>query len=192
MKKLFLLVASLFSFALSNAQVTLYIDAAHGGNDIGATAIDGSKESALCLQLAQLVAQKAKEQNVKVIMIREKDEFIPLTDRSIKTDNTHPSYFVSIHMNSSEDKAKKGATIIMQKGNQLDGTLLLSRKMIHQFSQIGIVNLEQLNLEVLRNNTIPSVAVSAGYLSNETDLMNLKSAKFQEQIAAAIIKAITE
>lgn len=192
MKKLLLLIAILFSTVLSNAQTTLYIDAAHGGKDGGAVADDGSKESMLNLQFAQVLAEKAKAQDIKVVMIREKNEFIQLTDRSIKTDNTRQAFFISFHMNSSTDKAKNGVTIMMQKGNQLDGTVMLSRKMLHQFNQIGIVNLEQLNIQVLRENTIPSVAVSPGYLTNENDLAKLKSAQFQEQVATTILKAIIE
>jgi N-acetylmuramoyl-L-alanine amidase len=192
MKKILIFTIALFSFALGNAQVTLYIDAAHGGKDAGAIAGDGSKESALTLQFAQVLSEKAKMQNIHVVMIREKDEFVQLTDRSIKTDNTNQAYFVSIHMNSSNDKTKQGTTIIMQKGNQLDGTILLGRKMMHNFNQIGIVNIEQLNLEVLRNNTIPSVVVSPGYVSNESDLAKLKSTTYQEQVAATILKAILE
>lgn len=192
MKKLLLLIAVLFSTVIGYAQTTLYIDAAHGGKDGGTVADDGSKESALNLLFAQVLAEKAKGQNIKVVMIREKDEYIQLTDRSIKNDNSHQAYFVSFHMNSSTDKTKQGVTIMMQKGNQLDGTMMLSRKMLHQFNQNGIVNLEQLNIQVLRENTIPSVAVSPGFLTNESDLAKLKSAQFQEQVAATILKAIVK
>jgi N-acetylmuramoyl-L-alanine amidase len=192
MKKLLLLATIMFSFTLSNAQITLYIDAAHGGKDAGTVANDGSKESALNLQYAQVLAQKAKEQNINVVMVREKDEFIQLTDRSIKTDKTHQAFFVSFHMNSSSDKTKQGVTIIVQKGNQLDGTVMLSRKMLHQFTQIGNVNLEQLNIQVLRENTISSVAVSPGYMTNEPELAKLKSTQYQEQVATTIVKAILE
>lgn len=185
------LMASTFSFAGNDGSVTLIIDAAHGGKDDGAKAIDGTKESDLCWAFAQVLAEKAKEANINVVLSRKQNETKSLMERAAanqKADNQ--TYYISIHMNTSPNLDNHGFGIITAQGNQIDGTMLFARHLMHVFSNMGAINMEQKNLAVLKDSKIPALVFSPGYLTNAEDLKNLKSVKFQQTIATKVIEAI--
>lgn len=187
----FFLMASTFSFAANEGGITLIIDAAHGGKDERAKAFDGTKESDLCWSFAQVLAEKAKEANINVVLSRKQNETKSLMERAAanqKADNQ--TYYISIHMNASPNLDNHGFGIITAHGNQLDGTILFARHLMHVFSNMGSISMDQKNLAVLKESKIPALVFSPGYLTNAEDLKNLKSVKFQQTIASKLIEAI--
>lgn len=195
MKKITLFIAFLmattFSFAANEGGITLIIDAAHGGKDEGAKAIDGTKESDLCWSFAQVLAEKAKEANINVVLSRKQNETKTLMERAASNQNSSSqAYYISIHMNASADLDQHGLGIITAQGNQIDGTMLFARHLMHVLSNMGSMNMEQKNLVVLKDSKIPALVFSPGYITNAEDLKKLKSVKFQQEIASKVIEAI--
>ncbi len=83
-------------------ETLVVIDAGHGGMDSGAIGTRGTMEKDINLEFAKLLAKTlTKEKGFRVIMTREKDEFIPLQDRTRIANNAGADFFVSIHCNSS-------------------------------------------------------------------------------------------
>lgn len=82
-------------------EFTVVIDAGHGGHDIGATD-NGIREKDVNLgvatKLAGLLAKNRKD--VKVVMTRDKDEFISLQERANIANRNRADLFISIHTNS--------------------------------------------------------------------------------------------
>ena len=73
-----------FVFASSLMSFTLVIDAGHGGDDFGAIGlVHGVKEKDLNLQVAKQLASKicTVYPEVKVVLTRETDVFLPLQQR---------------------------------------------------------------------------------------------------------------
>lgn len=86
----------------NSAVRTYVIDAGHGGMDCGAIGVRGTLEKDINLAVArELARQLRKEKNVRVIMTRDKDEFIPLDQRTAIANAAGADLFVSIHCNSS-------------------------------------------------------------------------------------------
>ncbi len=95
--------------SISCQAFTIVLDAGHGGNDAGAVGLM-SKEKNINLRHALLVGDMIKERNpeIKVIFTRDKDVFIELNERARIANRNKADLFVSIHTNSSKNKAANG------------------------------------------------------------------------------------
>jgi hypothetical protein len=80
------IIIVLFAFSYKNKgnnkivpadkEITIVVDASHGGNDPGAKSPDNKyTESKLSLEIARQIQELAKDYHVKVIMTRDNDEF---------------------------------------------------------------------------------------------------------------------
>jgi len=83
---------------------TIIIDAGHGGKDPGARG-SYSNEKTVTLAIAKRLKAAIDSQitNVKTIMTRTDDTFIPLNQRSAIANQNHGNLFISIHCNSSPE-----------------------------------------------------------------------------------------
>jgi len=94
---------------------TVCIDAGHGGHDPGTISRDKLKtqEKALALSIAQNLRDKIKDAypEIKVIMTRDDDTFIPLNDRADKANKGGADLFISIHIDAAENTSAKGHTV---------------------------------------------------------------------------------
>lgn len=91
---------------------TIVIDPGHGGRDPGAIGRGGLKEKHVVLDVSKRLARLLKKRlNVKVILTRTRDVFIPLENRT-KIANKHKAdLFVSIHANASLKRKTAGFEI---------------------------------------------------------------------------------
>lgn len=87
----------------------IVLDPGHGGKDPGALGKSGTREKDAVLSIAlQLRDILKKEPSVKVVMTREKDEFIELEDRAKLANQEKADLFLSIHINSHPQTSVKG------------------------------------------------------------------------------------
>lgn len=109
-----LLVA--FLATLGADAFTVVVDAGHGGKDAGCVGTS-IKEKDINLAVAQRVAKLlSKQKDVKVVMTRSTDVFLPLQQRCDIANAAKGDIFVSIHTNSLPETAagrenKKGASV---------------------------------------------------------------------------------
>ena len=88
---------------------TIVIDAGHGGKDPGAVGYRGTKEKDIALDVAKRLEKKlSKNMNVKVIMTRDEDVFLRLSERTKIANDNKGSLFISIHTNAAEDRRASG------------------------------------------------------------------------------------
>ena len=85
------------------------IDAGHGGKDPGATGLRGTKEKDITLLAALELARVLRERgDFDVVLTRNDDTFVPLSDRSKKANDLNADLFVSLHCNSAYNRREKG------------------------------------------------------------------------------------
>src|SRR5690242_21138936 len=80
---------------------TVVVDAGHGGKDNGAYRRYGGAEKIATLDVAKRLSQKLRESNIKTVMTRSSDVFIPLQERVEIENDQKNAIFVSIHFNDS-------------------------------------------------------------------------------------------
>jgi N-acetylmuramoyl-L-alanine amidase len=84
------------------------IDAGHGGHDPGAHG-NGINESELTLDVALRVQKLLQKQpGIEVVMTRDTDVFIPLTERTAIANREGADLFLSIHANASRNVLARG------------------------------------------------------------------------------------
>jgi N-acetylmuramoyl-L-alanine amidase len=91
---------------------TIVIDPGHGGKDPGARGQRGTEEKDITLKVAlKLRDLLSKQPGVRVLMTRERDQFVELEDRAKFANERGADLFVSIHVNSHPQRSVKGIEI---------------------------------------------------------------------------------
>jgi N-acetylmuramoyl-L-alanine amidase len=91
---------------------TIVIDPGHGGRDPGARGHRGTEEKDITLKVAlKLRDLLSKQPGVRVLMTRDRDEFVELGDRAKFANEQDADLFVSIHVNSHPQRSVKGLEI---------------------------------------------------------------------------------
>lgn len=89
------------------------VDAGHGGIDAGAKGVTTKiEEKAITLEFARiLVAHLNKEKGIRAFLIRDKDEFISLSERVVIARQRGAQLFISLHADTLRQKDIRGATV---------------------------------------------------------------------------------
>ena len=94
--------------------VTIALDPGHGGEDPGAIGRGGSREKDVTLQVARrLKARIDREPNMRAVLTRDADFFVPLNMRVHKARRLQSDLFVSIHADAWVDPAANGSSVFV-------------------------------------------------------------------------------
>ena len=126
------------------SQKIILVDAGHGGEDSGAIGKNKSQEKSVNLAIAKkLVAIINKNSDLKAVLTRSGDYYIPLTKRITIAQKENATMFISIHADSVESTTAKGASIytLSEKGNnsKLAKQLEQSQNLVDQFGGVETV-----------------------------------------------------
>jgi N-acetylmuramoyl-L-alanine amidase len=89
---------------------TIVIDAGHGGQDAGAIGPTGLREKDVTLAVARALAEElaSRSADLRVILTRDSDVFVPLGKRTKMANDAGADLFVSIHCNSARNRSGQG------------------------------------------------------------------------------------
>lgn len=124
-------------------RVTIAIDAGHGGEDPGARGANGSHEKVITLAIAKkLKAKIDAEPNMRAVLTRDGDYFVPLGERVNKARKLKADLFVSIHADAFTNPAARGSSVfaLSEKGATSASARYLAKKE-NESDLIGGVNL---------------------------------------------------
>ena len=124
--------------------VIVAIDAGHGGEDPGAKGRLGTREKEVTLAIARrLKTLMDKEPNMRAVLVREGDYFIPLAQRVSKSRRMQADLFVSIHADAWVRPDAKGSSVfaLSEHGATNAAARWLAQKE-NQSDTIGGVNLD--------------------------------------------------
>jgi N-acetylmuramoyl-L-alanine amidase len=99
--------------------VTIAIDPGHGGEDPGAIGKNGNKEKHVVLAIAKrLKSNLERDPNVRVMLTRDGDYFVPLHERVKKARKVKADLFVSVHADAWVEPTASGSSvfILSEKG----------------------------------------------------------------------------
>jgi len=98
--------------------VTVAIDAGHGGEDPGAHGASGTNEKDVTLAIARrLKAKVDDEPNMRGVLVRDGDYFIPLHGRVVKARKVRADLFVSIHADAFVRPDARGSSVFALSEN---------------------------------------------------------------------------
>jgi len=164
------------------------IDPGHGGHDSGAVG-NGVKESALVLSIGRRVRDLLKP-HVEVIMTRESDHFVSLSERCNIANDAACDIFVSLHANSAINTDAHGVETFTSgsDASRKLATLILNRHLeaVEQKNR----GVKRANFHVLRNTRMPAVLQELGFVSNTGEAAILDSTANQEKMARAVTDGV--
>src|SRR5438094_5885403 len=170
---------------------TVVVDAGHGGKDSGAYRRYGPPEKLVTLDVAERLNRNLRESELKTVMTRSSDVFIPLDERVTIENSQKNAVFVSIHFNDSRRRGIRGFETYYHSGASFDLANRIQEKLmtIPHSANRGI---HTANFRVLRNATCPAVLVECGYLSNRNEGNLARDSEYRELLADRIAEAIVE
>jgi N-acetylmuramoyl-L-alanine amidase len=208
-----LLIPTYTAFAEDYEQVTaekkvILIDPGHGGYDGGAEGKTGIKEKDINLSISLKLKDMLKAEGFQVFMTREKDEALidqrsakystkksqDLANRCRIKKEVNPDLFISIHQNHFPQGQYYGSQVWYSDFKEssilahlIQGNLIMdldkSNKRVEKPAKD--------NYKILRNNdTMPSVLVECGFLSNYNEELKLKNDEYQALIAKSLTRSI--
>ncbi|MFM9834879.1 MAG: N-acetylmuramoyl-L-alanine amidase [Methylophilaceae bacterium] len=124
--------------------ITIAIDPGHGGEDPGAHGANGTREKDLTLAIGKkLKALIDAEPNMRGILTRDADFFIPLHGRVVKARNMKADLFVSIHADAFTNQAARGSSVfaLSERGATSASARYLAKKE-NESDLIGGVSLD--------------------------------------------------
>jgi N-acetylmuramoyl-L-alanine amidase len=92
--------------------VIVALDPGHGGEDPGAVGPNGLREKDVVLSVAMQLRDRINAQrNMRAVLTRDDDFFVPLADRVKKARRVQADLFVSIHADAFTNRAARGASV---------------------------------------------------------------------------------
>jgi N-acetylmuramoyl-L-alanine amidase len=175
----------------SKTFTTVVVDAGHGGKDTGAYRRYGPPEKIATLDVAKRLDQKLRESQIKTVMTRSSDVFVPLDERVAIENRQKNCIFVSVHFNDSRRRGIHGFETYYHSPAARELAERIQDKLmtIPHSANRGV---HTANFRVLRLATYPAVLVECGFLSNRTEGGNARDDEYRELLADRIAEAIVE
>jgi N-acetylmuramoyl-L-alanine amidase len=130
--------------------ITIALDPGHGGEDPGAIGRGGSREKDVVLSIARRLKAKIEQQpNMRVMLTRDADYFVPLHVRVQKARKVQADLFVSIHADAFVESTARGSSVFVlsEKGASSTAARWLARKE-NSADLIGGVNIKRHDIQL--------------------------------------------
>lgn len=124
--------------------ITIALDPGHGGEDPGASGRNGSREKDIVLSIAKRLKGKLEDiPNIRVMLTRDGDYFVPLGKRVEKARKVQADLFVSIHADAFVQPTARGSSVfaLSEKGASSSAARWLADKE-NEADMIGGVNVK--------------------------------------------------
>jgi N-acetylmuramoyl-L-alanine amidase len=174
----------------------IYLDAGHGGNDGGAAA-NGIKEKDIVLDVCKRIAAGLKNyENTTVVMSRDTDIFLSLSERTQKANKTDADLLLSVHINAAANKAAKGfESYVYTSVNS--GTVAFQNVLHAEILRAMGTGIEdrgkkRANFHMVRESKMKAVLTENLFISNSSEAAKLKDAAFRQRIAEGHINGVVK
>ena len=188
--------------------VTIIIDAGHGGMDGGTQSRDGLLEKDINLAVANKLYTLCRLAGIDCRLtrcddnmlvsddIKQKRKMHDLKNRAAIADEYASPIFVSIHMNSYPDSRYSGLQVWYSKNDER------SRSFASYVQSYAAAYLDPANTRVIKPATssiylldrlqVPAILIECGFLSNENESALLASDDYQTKLALVIFAALCD
>ena len=177
-------------------EITVVLDAGHGGRDAGALSPHGLPEKDANLRLANAVRNELVKRGYTVVMTREDDTFVELYDRPKVAHKANADLFVSIHHNApgyaSNPFAIRSQSVYAWNGIGERLAKAINTRMAAADPLLKNDGVLHANFAVTRNPEIPSCLIEADYITHPDGESAVWDASRRPVIAAAIADGIAD
>jgi N-acetylmuramoyl-L-alanine amidase len=167
------------------------VDAGHGGHDRGGAPYQRIPEKPYTLDTARRLARNLRRHGVKVVMTRDDDSFVSLSERTSVSSRYSPgdAVFVSIHYNSGWREGAYGIETYYNSRRAYRLAALVHPRVIEAMNSADR-GIRWRGYWVLRRNRLPAILVECGFLTNRAEAARIEDPGYRERTARAIAGAI--
>ncbi len=177
---------------LTLQNLTVAVDAGHGGANSGAYGYSGSSEKMIALSISIKLQKLLAAAGAKVLMTRTQETLVPNADRVSKYKAADPDLLVSIHLNSAADPINAGGTSSMYK---YVGFRPLSQHIHKRMLELGLKeygNIGSFNFVLNSPTEYINALVETLFISNLEEEALVMQDDFQQKIAEKIFLGIKD
>lgn len=194
---------------------TIMLDPGHGGKDPGNQA-GTFLEKRYTLLLAQQVRARLEAAGYHVLLTRNRDTFVELTDRIALANRAKADLFLSLHFNAVAARSASAEGIetfcltphtassthaprtttqakSLPGHRSADQNILLAyqlQKALVRRTKLTDRGVKHARFVVLRDATMPAVLIEAGFMSSKSDRQQILDPSARARMADAIVEAI--
>jgi len=177
---------------LSLRNLTIAVDAGHGGTNTGAGGPTGSSEKMLTLAVSLKLQKVLEQAGAKVIMTRTTEKFVDNKERILFYRDSVPDLLISIHLNSTVDPIRVKGTSSFYRYIGFRGLSNAIHKRMLELDLKDQGNNGSFNFMLNSPIEYPNALVETLFLSNPEDEMKILDEGFQQQIAEKILQGIQD
>ena len=177
---------------LSLNNLTIAVDAGHGGTNNGAVGATGIYEKEITLAVALKLQNALEKEGAKVIMTRTKEEFFDNKERILFYRDSLPDLLLSVHLNSSEDPFRSGGTSTYYR---YIGFRNLSMDIYKHMLELGLKeygNTGSFNFMLNSPTEYPNALIETLFLSNLEEEEKILDENYQQQMADKIVLGVKD
>nr|WP_084607994.1 N-acetylmuramoyl-L-alanine amidase [Flavobacterium hibernum] len=135
-----------------------------------------------------------KDSNLEIVLLRDGDHEMELSERVSVINNLKPDLVVSLHVNSNMNMSANGAEAYVPSNEMFHEKSKESAVIvIDKMTEDGNLNKRKVTeapFYILKNANCPVMTLLIGFLSNEKDRDYITSEKGQNEIALNILEAV--
>lgn len=157
----------------------IVIDPGHGGEDKG-NEVNGILEKDVNLIISKYIKEMLEKRDANVILTRDTDKDVPLSERVRIINNVRPDFYISIHQNSFFLKGVNGVEAYCFSENDYDSKYLGDLICGSISKEVGTVKrgVRFGNYYILREAKVNGVIVECLYMSGDRDSMKYNNENY--------------
>ena len=195
-------------FGEEKGQLTVVLDAGHGGVDGGVVGKKTKiKESTLNLQITWQLAAILEDMGLEVVLTRKTEAGLyglptkgfkrrDMQKRKEVIEQANPDLVVSVHQNFYPSSSTRGAQVFYAKANEASAAFarVLQAQLNGLYAEHGVKprNSKFADYYMLECTQNASVIIECGFLSNHADEALLVQPSFQRELASAVASGIVQ
>ncbi|MFN2262419.1 MAG: N-acetylmuramoyl-L-alanine amidase [Psychroflexus sp.] len=168
-------------------KLRVVIDAGHGGADD-----EFVSEKQIVMDVSKQLKALVVDKNIEIILLRDTDEYISLSERVEKIKTLKPDLVISLHANYSNNEAESGVEVFVNKNDHLMKSTYYATKLLETFAQkdFKVRPIKAAGFFILENVNCPAVMLELGFMSNKEDLSYLNSDFGKKFLAKQIVASL--
>jgi N-acetylmuramoyl-L-alanine amidase len=178
---------------LQLSELTIALDAGHGGENEGAVGATGIQEKAVNLATVQHLRRLLEDEGAKVVLTRSSDSTVGMDARIAAALNSRAQLLISIHANSigntSNPEDVRGTSTYYRHLCYRP----LSQTIYDEVLKTGLVpfgNVGGFNFLLNSPTELPNVLVELAFMSHPQDEMRLMDDAFRQELAERIVEGV--
>jgi len=177
---------------LSLRDLTIAVDAGHGGTNNGAVGATGVYEKDITVALALKLQKALEKEGAKVIMTRTGETYFDNKERILFYRDSLPDLLLSLHLNSSDDPLRTSGTSTFYR---YPGFRNLSLTIYNRMLQLGLKeygNNASFNFMLNSPTEYPNALIETLFLSNLDEEANILNPVYQQQMIDKIVAGVKD